>query len=229
MVRAENLTKDYRMGDSVVHALRGVNLSVDRGEFLSIVGPSGSGKTTLLNVVGALDRPSGGKLFLDGVDLTEVPERRLYEVRRKKIGFIFQQFHLIPTLTALENVLMPVIPIKGNARFRDQAEELFSLVGLEGMMDRKPSRLSGGEQQRVAICRALINDPEVLLCDEITGELDSVTGRRVVRLLREINRRRGVTVLLVTHDEKIASESNRIVTLTDGAVYSDRTLSPHPS
>jgi len=229
MIRAENLTKDYMMGGSVVHALRGVNLSVDRGEFLSIVGPSGSGKTTLLNVVGALDRPSGGKLFLDGVDLTEVPERRLYEVRRKKIGFIFQQFHLIPTLTALENVLMPVIPIKGNARFRDQAEELFSLVGLEGMMDRKPSRLSGGEQQRVAICRALINDPEVLLCDEITGELDSVTGRRVVRLLREINRRRGVTVLLVTHDEKIASESNRIVTLTDGAVSSDRTLSPHPS
>jgi len=229
MIRAENLTKDYMMGGSVVHALRGVNLSVDRGEFLSIVGPSGSGKTTLLNVVGALDRPSGGKLFLDGVDLTEVPERRLYEVRRKKVGFIFQQFHLIPTLTALENVLMPVIPIKGNARFRDQAEELFSLVGLEGMMDRKPSRLSGGEQQRVAICRALINDPEVLLCDEITGELDSVTGRRVVRLLREINRRRGVTVLLVTHDEKIASESNRIVTLTDGAVYSDRTLSPHPS
>ena len=223
-IRTENLTKNYRMGQSVIHALRSVNLVINKGEFMSIVGPSGSGKTTLLNLIGALDRPTSGKVFLDGVDLTQVPERKLHEVRRNKIGFIFQRFHLIPTLTTLENVLVPVIPIKDNARFRDRAKELFSIVGLEERMRHKPNQLSGGEQQRVAICRALINDPEVLLCDEITGELDTVTGEKVVHLLREINQQRRVTVLLVTHDPKIASESDRIVTLTDGRITSYRTL-----
>lgn len=226
-IRTENLTKNYRMGQSVIHALRSVNLVINKGEFMSIVGPSGSGKTTLLNLIGALDRPTSGKVFLDGVDLTRVPERKLYEVRRNKIGFIFQQFHLIPTLTTLENVLIPVIPIKDNARFRDRAKELFSIVGLEERMNHKPNQLSGGEQQRAAICRALINDPEVLLCDEITGELDTVTGEKMVHLLREINQKRGVTVLLVTHDPKIASESDRTVTLTDGRITSDRTLKSH--
>lgn len=224
MIRTEKLTKNYKMGQSIIHALRGVNLSISEGEFLSIVGPSGSGKTTLLNLIGTLDRPSSGKVFLDRVDLTQIPERKLYEVRRKKIGFIFQRFYLIPTLTALENVLTPVIPIRNNARFKDKARELFSLVGLEGRLNHKPSQLSGGEQQRAAICRALINDPEVLLCDEITGELDTVTGGKIVHLLKEINRRRRVTVLLVTHDQKIASESDRIITLTDGRVASDKTL-----
>ena len=224
MIRTEDLKKNYKMGQSVVHALRSVNLVINKGEFMSIVGPSGSGKTTLLNLIGAFDRPTSGKVLLDGVDLTRVPERKLYEVRRNKIGFIFQHFHLIPTLTTLENVLIPVIPIKDNARFRERAKELFSIVGLEERMNHKPNQLSGGEQQRVAICRALINDPEVLLCDEITGELDTVTGEKIVHLLREINQQRGVTVLLVTHDPKIASESDRIVTLTDGKVASDRTL-----
>jgi len=227
MIRTKNLTKNYRMGQSVIHALRSIDLVINKGEFMSIVGPSGSGKTTLLNLIGALDRPTSGKVFLDGVDLTQVPERKLYEVRRNKIGFIFQQFHLIPTLTTLENVLIPVIPIKDNARFRDRAKELFSIVGLEKRMKHKPSQLSGGEQQRVAICRALINDPEVLLCDEITGELDTVTGEKIVRLLREINQKKGVTVVLVTHDPKIASGSDRIVTLTDGNIASDQTLKSH--
>ena len=224
MIRTEDLKKNYKMGQSVVHALRSVNLVINKGEFMSIVGPSGSGKTTLLNLIGAFDRPTSGKVLLDGVDLTRVPERKLYEVRRNKIGFIFQHFHLIPTLTTLENVLIPVIPIKDNARFRERAKELFSIVGLEERMNHKPNQLSGGEQQRVAICRALINDPEVLLCDEITGELDTVTGEKIVHLLREVNQQKGVTVLLVTHDPKIASESDRIVTLTDGKVASDRTL-----
>lgn len=226
-IRTENLTKNYRMGQSVIHALRSVDLVINKGEFMSIVGPSGSGKTTLLNLIGALDRPTSGKVFLDGVDITRVPERKLYEVRRNKIGFIFQQFHLIPTLTTLENVLIPVMPIKDNARFRNRAKELFSIVGLEERMNHKPNQLSGGEQQRAAICRALINDPEVLLCDEITGELDTVTGEKMVHLLREINQKRGVTVLLVTHDPKIASESDRTVTLTDGRITSDRTLKSH--
>ncbi|RLI46815.1 ABC transporter ATP-binding protein [Candidatus Bathyarchaeota archaeon] len=224
IIRAENLTKNYKLGESIVHALRGVSLSINAGEFLSIIGPSGSGKTTLLNLLGALDLPTSGKVFLDGVDLTQVPERKLYEVRRNKIGFVFQHFYLIPTLTTLENVLVPVIPIKNNSRFKDRAKELFSLVGLEERMNHKPNQLSGGEQQRVAICRALINNPEVLFCDEITGELDSATGEKIVSLLKEINQKEGVTIVFVTHDPMVSSKSNRIITLIDGKITSDKTV-----
>lgn len=224
VIRAENLTKNYRLGESIVHALRGVSLRINVGEFLSIMGPSGSGKTTLLNLLGALDLPTSGKVFLDGVDLTQVPERKLYEVRRNKIGFVFQHFYLVPTLTTLENVLVPVIPIKNNARFKDRAKELFSIVGLGERMNHKPNQLSGGEQQRVAMCRALINNPEVLFCDEITGELDSATGEKIIGLLKEINQREGVTVVFVTHDPKVSSKSNRIITLIDGKITSDKTV-----
>jgi putative ABC transport system ATP-binding protein len=224
VIRAENLTKDYRLGESIVHALRRVNLKINVGEFLSIMGPSGSGKTTLLNLLGALDLPTSGKIFLDDVDLTRVPERKLYEVRRNKIGFVFQHFYLIPTLTTLENVLVPVIPIRNNARFKDRAKELFSIVGLGERMNHKPNQLSGGEQQRVTICRALINNPEVLFCDEITGELDSSTGEKIIGLLKEINQREGVTVVFVTHDPTVSSKSNRIITLIDGKITSDKTV-----
>jgi len=222
VIRTENLTKNYKLGESIVHALRGVSLRINVGEFLSIMGPSGSGKTTLLNLLGALDIPTSGKVFLDGVDLTQVPERKLYEVRRNKIGFVFQHFYLVPTLTTLENVLVPVIPIKNNARFKDRAKELFSIVGLGERANHKPNQLSGGEQQRVAICRALINNPEVLFCDEITGELDSATGEKIIGLLKEINQRKGVTVVFVTHDPKVSSKSNRIITLIDGKITSDK-------
>ncbi len=222
MVRAENLTKNYRLGESIVHALSGVSLRIDAGEFLSIMGPSGSGKTTLLNLLGALDLPTSGKVYFDGVDLTQVPERKLYEVRRKKVGFVFQHFYLIPTLTTIENVLVPVIPIRNNARFKDRARELLSLVGLKERMNHKPNQLSGGEQQRVAICRALINNPKVLFCDEITGELDTATGEKIVGLLKEINQREGVTVVFVTHDPTVSSKSNRIITLKDGKITSDK-------
>jgi len=224
VIRTENLTKNYRLGESIIHALRGVNLRINAGEFMSIMGPSGSGKTTLLNLLGALDRPTSGKVFLDDVDLTQVPERKLYEIRRNKVGFIFQHFYLIPSLTTMENVLIPVIPIRNNARFKDKAKELFSLVGLTKRMKHKPNQLSGGEQQRAAICRALINDPEVLFCDEITGELDTATGEKIVSVLKEINQERGVTVIFVTHDPKVASKSNRIVKLTDGKITSDKTV-----
>ncbi len=224
VIRTENLTKNYRLGESIIHALREANLRINAGEFMSIMGPSGSGKTTLLNLLGALDRPTSGKIFLDGVDLTQVPERKLYEIRRKKVGFIFQHFYLIPNLTTMENVLIPVIPIKNNARFKDKAKELFSLVGLAERMKHKPNQLSGGEQQRVAICRALINDPEVLFCDEITGELDTATGEKIVGVLKDINQKRGLTVIFVTHDPQVASKSNRIVTLTDGKIISDKTV-----
>lgn len=222
VIRAENLTKNYRLGESVVHALNGVSLRISAGEFLSIVGPSGSGKTTLLNLLGALDFPTDGKVFLDGVDLTQVPENKLYSVRRNKIGFVFQHFYLIPTLTTIENVLVPVIPIKNNKRFEDRAKKLLSTVGLEDRTNHKPNQLSGGEQQRVAICRALINTPEVLFCDEITGELDSTTGEKIIGLLKEISRSEGVTVVFVTHDPTVSSKSDRIITLKDGKITSDK-------
>ena len=225
VIRGENLTKNYKLGDSIVPALRGVSLQINANEFLSIMGPSGSGKTTLLNLLGALDLPTSGKVFFDGVDLTQVPERKLYEVRRKKVGFVFQHFYLIPTLTTIENVFVPVIPIRNNTRFKSRAKELLSTVGLEERMNHKPNQLSGGEQQRVAICRALINNPKVLFCDEITGELDSATGEKIIGLLKEINQIEGVTVVFVTHDPTVSSKSNRIITLRDGKITSDKSSS----
>lgn len=225
LVRAENLTKKYSLGQSIVHALENVNLTITVGEFLSIMGPSGSGKTTLLNLLGALDYPTSGKVYLNGTDLTQVPERKLYEVRRNKIGFVFQHFYLVPTLTTIENVLVPVIPMKNNKRFKDRAKKLLSVVALEGREHHKPNQLSGGEQQRTAICRALINNPEILFCDEITGELDSTTANRIVSLLKEINENEGVTVVFVTHDPSVSSRCNRIITLQDGKIISDKSAS----
>jgi putative ABC transport system ATP-binding protein len=209
----------------VVHALDNVNLKIAAGEFLSIMGPSGSGKTTLLNLIGALDLPTSGKVFLDGIDLTQVPERKLFEVRRNKVGFVFQHFYLIPTLTTIENVLVPVIPVKNNERFKVRARELLSIVELAEREHHKPNQLSGGEQQRTAICRTLINSPEVLYCDELTGELDSATADRIMDLLNEINMNEGVTVVFVTHDPSVSSKCSRIITLKDGKITSDRSTS----
>ncbi len=223
IIDIEGLTKEYRLGQTPVQALRGVDMKVVKGSFLSLVGPSGSGKTTLLNMIGGLDRPTAGRVLVDGVDLATAPERKLHTIRRSKIGFIFQHFYLIPTLTALENILVPTIPVKGRG-FEERAEELLSFVGLSERQKHKPGQLSGGEQQRVAICRALINEPELLLCDEITGELDTETGEQIVGFLRRINQEKGLTVLLVTHDQRVASESNRIITVTDGRIVADKTL-----
>ncbi len=224
VIRGENLTKNYKLGESLVHALQDVSLRINAREFLSIMGPSGSGKTTLLNLLGALDLPTSGRVFFDGIDLTQVPERKLYEVRRKKVGFVFQHFYLIPTLTTIENVFVPVIPVRNNTRFKDRARMLLAMVGLEDRMKHKPNQLSGGEQQRVAICRALINNPKVLFCDEITGELDSATGEKIISLLKEINQKEGVTIIFVTHDPSVSSKSNRIITLKDGKITSDRII-----
>ncbi len=223
LVRAQNLTKNYRLGETIVHALDNVSFTIVAGEFLSIMGPSGSGKTTLLNLLGALDIPTSGKVFLGDLDLTQIPERRLYEVRRKKVGFVFQHFYLIPTLTTIENVLIPVVPIKDNKRFMGRAKKLLDIVGLNGREHHKPSQLSGGEQQRTAICRALINDPEILLCDEITGELDTATADKILSLLKEINQKEGVTLIFVTHDPAVSSCCSRVITLKDGHVFSDKT------
>lgn len=217
------MTKTYVMGETTIRALTDINLSVEKGELLSVVGPSGSGKTTLLNMLGALDRPTSGRVIIDGVDITEVPDRSLYRLRRDKVGFIFQRFYMIPTLTALENVLIPTLPIRGDkVSVLERARRLLQEVGLGERMSHRPNQLSGGELQRVAIARSLINEPEILLCDEITGELDTKTGMDIVELLKTVNREEHVTMLFVTHDRDVAVATNRVVTLSDGRMISDQ-------
>ena len=216
IVITENLDKIYGKDRVTVTALKGVNLQVKQGEFLAVQGPSGSGKTTLLNMVGALDRPTSGKVIIDGIETTQVPEKRLFRIRRDKVGFIFQIYYLVPTLTALENILIPVLPIRSNNQFRERAEELLGLVGLKDRMNHKPGELSGGEQQRVAIARALILNPSIVLADEPTGNLDSVTGAEIIELMQRLNREQGKTVIVVTHDSRIAQSAGRIVYLKDG-------------
>lgn len=219
LIRLEGVTKDYRMGDVIVHALRGLDLEVRRGEFIVLLGPSGSGKTTTLNLIGGLDRPTRGRIVVEGEDITRFDERRLTAYRRHKVGFVFQFFNLIPTLTARENVEFALELVEKDARkVRARAEELLTLVGLSERADHFPSQLSGGEQQRVAIARALANRPPVLLCDEPTGNLDVETGRQVLRVLRDLNRREGATVLLVTHNTAIAPMADRVVRLHNGTI-----------
>jgi putative ABC transport system ATP-binding protein len=218
-VAAANVHKSYLLGATAVGALRGVDLEVRRGEFVALMGPSGCGKTTLLNLIGAIDRPSRGTLRIDGVDLQGLDEDRLADLRRDRIGIVFQFYNLIPTLTARENVEVPM-QFKGvrTAARRQRALELLERVGLRDRADHQPAELSGGEQQRVSIARALANQPALVLLDEPTGDLDSATGNEVVSLLQEINRRDGVTMVIATHDRAIAARSNRIVRLRDGRV-----------
>lgn len=214
-----NVRKTYRMGEVEVHALRGVNLRVARGDFLGIIGPSGSGKTTLLNVIGALDRPTEGKVLVDGVDISGLNDKELADFRNRKIGFIFQFFNLIPRMTALENVELPMA-IAGVSRGqrRRKALRLLESVGLGDRVDHRPSEMSGGEQQRVAIARALVNDPSIVLCDEPTGNLDTATGMEIVRLMRGLNRERGQTFIVVTHDPEIVRSANRVAHIHDGVI-----------
>jgi putative ABC transport system ATP-binding protein len=219
VLEAKDITKVYEAGENRVVALSDVDLPVERGEFVSIMGPSGSGKTTLLSILGCLDKPTSGQVIIDGLDVTTTREAGLPKVRAEKVGFIFQTFNLIPTLTALENVELPMergkIP-KGKRK--DRALKLLKSVGLEDKADRKPNRLSSGEQQRVAIARALANGPAIILADEPTGNLDSKTGREIVQLLRKLCREEGRTVILVTHDKQMASLSNRMLFLRDGKI-----------
>jgi len=216
IVVAQKLTKIYGRGATRVTALEGVNLRVRKGEFISILGPSGSGKTTLLNMLGALDRPTEGRVIIDRMVTSMVPERRLYKIRREKLGFIFQTYYLVPTMNALQNVLMPTLPIKRNKRYEKRAERLLDIVGLKGRMYHKPGELSGGEQQRVAIARALILNPGVILADEPTGNLDSRTGADIIELMQRLNRERDKTFIIVTHDRRIAENTERALYLEDG-------------
>jgi putative ABC transport system ATP-binding protein len=217
VVEAKDVTKVYEAGEIKVTALSDVNLQVERGEFISIMGPSGSGKTTLLSILGCLDKPTSGQVIIDGLDVVTMREAELPKIRAEKIGFVFQTFNLIPTLSALENVELPMergkIP---KSERRSRALELLKSVGLEDKADRRPNRLSSGEQQRVAIARALANGPAIILADEPTGNLDSKTGREIVQLLRKLSREEERTIILVTHDSQMASLSNRMLFLKDG-------------
>ncbi|MBE2271741.1 MAG: ABC transporter ATP-binding protein [Anaerolinea sp.] len=218
----EDLRKDLRMGEVVVHALRGVTLAVDRGEFMGIVGPSGSGKSTLLGLIGGLDTPTAGKVLIDGTDITNMNERALTRIRNEKIGFVFQFFNLIPTLTALENVTLPMQfsrSMKKNAQKR--GKELLSMLGLGDRMGHRPTQLSGGQQQRVAMARALANNPPLLLCDEPTGSLDTESSETVMSALRDVQKSLNTTVIIVTHSMDVAAHLDRLVTLVDGAIAAD--------
>jgi len=220
VVEAIDLKKTYMLGKIPVEALRGVNLKVESGDFLSILGPSGSGKSTLLNLVGALDKPTAGKLSIDGVDVSTLNDNQLADLRLR-IGFVFQFFNLIPRFTARDNVelAMSIKGINKSARTK-RAQELLETVGLKDRINHKPAELSGGQQQRVAIARALANDPRFLLMDEPTGNIDSKTAREVLNLIQRINGE-GVTIVMVTHDQRLALEAKRTVQMFDGVIASD--------
>lgn len=219
MIEVVDLKKYYRMGPVLVKALNGISLRIEDGEFMSIMGPSGSGKSTLLNILGALDKPTSGTVYFDGIDLARVDESVLYQLRRKKVGFIFQSFNLIPTLSALENVLIPLVPtrISKTGRYK-RAKELLETVGLGDRVLHKPSEMSGGEQQRVAVARALVNRPSLVLADEPTGNVDSKTGAEIIRLLRDLNQNMGTTLVVVTHDPEIGKLTERVIRLKDGEI-----------
>jgi putative ABC transport system ATP-binding protein len=216
---AENLSKTYRSGGQQLAAVRNVSFRVEPGETVAIVGPSGSGKTTLLGLLAGLDRPSGGAVRLDGTDLGALSEDARARLRRERIGFVFQSFQLIPTLTARENVEVP-LELRGE-RAGGRADELLARVGLGGRGHHFPAQLSGGEQQRVAIARAFVHRPSILFADEPTGNLDAATGGRIIELLTELNRELGTTLVLVTHDPDLAARARRVIRLADGVVVSD--------
>jgi putative ABC transport system ATP-binding protein len=222
VLRATNLTKDLPLGEVVVHAVRGIDLEIYENEMVGIVGPSGSGKSTLLGLIGGLDSPTTGRIELDGVDITNMSEGRLTEVRNQKIGFVFQFFNLIPTLTALENVALPIL-FADKPKFDPdtRARELLEMLGLADRLKHRPMELSGGQQQRVAIARALANNPPLLLADEPTGNLDSEASDVVIEALRDVWRETGTTVILVTHDPELAGKMGRVLELVDGQIISE--------
>lgn len=218
-VQTIDVTKVYRVGHVDYPALRGINIKVERGEFVAIMGPSGSGKSTLLNLIGALDRPTSGRVIIDGVDLKKLDEDRLSLLRNRKLGFVYQSFNLIQRLTSAENVEMPLISrgIPEKVR-RSKSIKMLSAVGLTGKANKRPAELSGGEQQRVAIARALIAEPALIIADEPTGNLDSKTTREVVNQFIQVNKEFGTTILVVTHNSEISSMTQRVISLKDGLV-----------
>ena len=228
VIRVQDLHKTYRMGDVEVPALRGINLSIDRGEFVAVMGSSGSGKSTFMNIVGCLDRPTTGKYYLEGEEVGSLSRDEWAYIRNKRIGFVFQGFNLLSRTTALENVELPMMynGFSGKRR-HERAAEVLSLVGLEQRLDHKPNQLSGGQQQRVAIARALVNQPSLLLADEPTGNLDSATSAEIMTLFQRLNAEQGITIVLVTHEPDIATFARRRIVFRDGIIVSDDKESAH--
>mgnify|MGYP005837257615 CR=1 FL=1 len=227
IIDVRNVTKVYRMGDIEVHALRGVTLQIRQGEFVAIMGPSGSGKSTLMYILGALDQPTSGEYYLDGLDVSKASDRELARIRNQKIGFVFQSFNLLNRASALRQVELPLIYAASPGNRRQRAIAALEAVGLGDRLEHTPSELSGGQQQRVAIARALVNDPAMILADEPTGNLDSKSGTDVLRIFQRLNREKGITTVFVTHDAFIARHTDRIIMLRDGRIVADKAV-PQP-
>lgn len=223
LIRLEDLTKTYLLGEVELQALRGVSTTIDRGSFVAIMGPSGSGKSTFMNILGCLDRPTSGSYYLDGIGVGELDRNELAEIRNKRIGFVFQQFNLLPRTSAIKNVQLPLLyndDATGDPN--ERALRALATVGLAGRADHNPSQLSGGQQQRVAIARSLINDPQIILADEPTGALDSRTSIEIMAIFQKLNRERGITVVLVTHEPDISAFAQRILRFKDGLLVDDQ-------
>ena len=222
LLSSADLKKDYQVGETVVHALRGVSMEVEKGEFTAIAGPSGSGKSTLLNLIGCLDTPTSGKVFINDVDVSHYSKKELANIRRESIGFVFQSFNLIPILTAFENVAFPLSLLRKDAgKIEESVNQILSDVGLSGMEHRYPRELSGGQQQRVAVARALVKEPSLVLADEPTANLDSTTGAEILDLMKDLNEQKSATFIFSTHDPMVMERARRIIRLHDGQIQSD--------
>lgn len=229
VISIQSIKKIYKLGDNTVHALRGVSLDIQSGEFVAITGPSGSGKSTMMHILGCLDRPTEGQYLLNGKNVSDLSRDELAMIRNRQIGFVFQGFNLLPRTTAVENVEVPLLysrPVMPPAKRRERAMKALAAVGLSDRSDHHPNQLSGGQQQRVAIARALVNEPTLILADEPTGNLDTKTSIDVMHALQELRERRGITIVLITHEPDIAAYGTRIIAMRDGSITSDKPNAP---